>query len=107
MHLLGAHPAVSDKAVYAGTKDGIVAVERGGDSVIWRNDVGISSVNPVIADNAVVGTQNLILHRFDPESGDENPCIICEIIRAEDRIQMFLPLLVELCILRVKIPYMR
>jgi len=68
-----AHPAVSDKAVYAGTKDGIVAVERGGDSVIWRNDVGISSVNPVIADNAVVGTQNLILHRFDPESGDEKP----------------------------------
>ncbi|MFC6769516.1 PQQ-binding-like beta-propeller repeat protein [Natrinema soli] len=68
-----AHPTVSDKRVYAGTKDGVVAVERGSDTVLWRNDIGISSVNPVIAEEAVVGTQNLVLHRFDPESGDEKP----------------------------------
>ncbi|WP_175416351.1 PQQ-binding-like beta-propeller repeat protein [Natrinema versiforme] len=65
-----AHPAVG-KGVYAGTKDGIVAIDRDGEEVLWREDIGISSINPVIAGDAVIGTQNLLLHRFDPENGDE------------------------------------
>ncbi|WP_176548174.1 PQQ-binding-like beta-propeller repeat protein [Natrinema sp. CBA1119] len=69
--LRGAYPTVSDEKVYAGTENGIVAINRNSEDISWRKDVGISSINPVLAGNSVVGTENMILYRFHPETGAE------------------------------------
>ncbi|WP_435551580.1 PQQ-binding-like beta-propeller repeat protein [Natrinema sp. CGMCC1.2065] len=67
-----AHPAAGDDRVFAGTRDGIVAADLEDGEIRWRNDIGISSVNPVPVNDGVVGTENLFLHYFDRENGDEH-----------------------------------
>lgn len=69
--LQGYYPVVDDERVYVGTNNGLAAVGRGGTELSWRNDVGISTVEPVVADGSVVGAENMILYRFHPETGTE------------------------------------
>ncbi|MGQ3411037.1 outer membrane protein assembly factor BamB family protein [Natrinema sp. LN54] len=69
--LQGYYPVVDDERVYVGTDNGIAAVDRGGTELSWRNDVGISTVEPVVADSSIVGAENMILYRFHPETGTE------------------------------------
>ncbi len=58
--------------MFAGTRDGIVAADLEDGEIKWRNDIGISSVNPVPVNDGVIGIQNLFLHYFDLKSGDES-----------------------------------
>lgn len=67
----GAHPAVADDRVFAGTKDGIVAAALEDGEILWREDIGISSISPVLSSDSIIGTQNLFLHRFSIEDGGE------------------------------------
>ncbi len=67
----GTYPAISDNRIYVGMNEGIATVNRNNGNLIWQNSVGISNVCPVVDSGAVIGSENLLLYKFDTNNGEE------------------------------------
>ncbi|QLK27250.1 PQQ-like beta-propeller repeat protein [Natrinema zhouii] len=66
------YPLIIDERIYTGIDQGLAAVNRKNGELRWKQDSLLWEVAPIPTNVGVIGTQNRILHQFDPETGNDD-----------------------------------